>query len=716
MKRYPGETVMQLAEGTQILLNGRVGEVYRSSAIGCELVWEESTDPETGEVVAAIADKLTPEQIVRSLSRGKMKILFLPSHLAVKSPERASAEAPRPAELARASWRECYVLAAQELIKRGELQPFRTDFERNVEAIVRIGLAEDLARGVRKNGEKRAGQEVVVKNPPKHGKAIFNWWKEVRASGSGQCFDNYRECGRTDDRYSDEVIALMREVVDVRLTEERPTISSILESVRSRFRLHNENMKADDPAAEELPIPGYDYVWAMIARIAPIDHKVRTRGMEKAYNDLHTLGKGLMIDRVLQRVELDEYTLDLMILLRLLKLDRLLTPGEKVALGLTGLPIRLIISAAIDVYSGAIVAMQIAVAGSMNLTVKTIEMIYFDKSPIAAAAGAANPWPMHGHPQTLALDRAAVNMSDEIYLRLAAAGITNLAVPSGKPFLKPWIERFFATMGATFLQQFTGRTFSNVVLKGENDPAKRATLTLDEFLKWLVRWIVDVHHTTKPDTLGRAAPLFAWERAVAEIPPLVLNDESRLRKAFGDRVERLVSRHGVEVKGLFYVAPEISEWFLNESDRRLEVWWWHKRIGRVEVLLPNGKWVTAHCTDERWVDKSYDDLAVFVAQDNAENERGQEARDRYRVEADARTAELAKLRGLLPLAPSEEDRAARTKEFTRHLRYPNAELGASPDLFDDAVTPFNSSAPAQHSDDSDMPRIRNRRAPGDIME
>lgn len=152
-----------------------------------------------------------------------------------------------------------------------------------------------------------------------------------------------------------------------------------------------------------------------------MDHKVRTRGMEVAHRDLHTLGQGLKTTRVLQRVELDEYTVDLMVFMRLLGLEKLLTPSEKVALGLTGEPKRLILSAAIDVYSGAIVAMQIAAEGSMNLTVKTIEMIYCDKQRIADAVGAVNPWPMHGHPQTLALDRAAVNMSDEIYTRLAAA-------------------------------------------------------------------------------------------------------------------------------------------------------------------------------------------------------------------------------------------------------------------------------------------------------
>jgi putative transposase len=77
-----------------------------------------------------------------------------------------------------------------------------------------------------------------------------------------------------------------------------------------------------------------------------------------------------------------------MVFLRLLKLDRLITPGEKIALGLSGEPKRIILSAAIDVFTGAIVSMQIAPASTMNLAVKTIEMIYLDKQQIADAAGA----------------------------------------------------------------------------------------------------------------------------------------------------------------------------------------------------------------------------------------------------------------------------------------------------------------------------------------
>lgn len=179
----------------------------------------------------------------------------------------------------------------------------------------------------------------------------------------------------------------MRQVVNLRLTEERPSIASILESVQARFRTENRNRLKSDPAAAQMSIPSYGAVWTLVAQLAPIDHKIRKRGMEVAYRDLHTLGQGLKVERVLQRVELDEYTVDLMVFLKFLKLKDRITPTEKIALGISGEPKRIILSSAIDVFTGAIVEMQIGPASTMNLAVKTIEMIYLDKQSIADAAG-----------------------------------------------------------------------------------------------------------------------------------------------------------------------------------------------------------------------------------------------------------------------------------------------------------------------------------------
>jgi hypothetical protein len=687
MRIFSPETPITLAEGTRILFKGRPGTVYRTAIRGCELVWDESVDAETGEILPPKAGRLEIAEIVRAMAKRTLSITELPAHLQFVPPKNPAATAPRPPELGRATWRERYVKAAQTLIDEGKLKPIRADFVRKWKAITDIGFADDARRAREKSGSRRAGKEVTVRNPPSCGETIFGWWRAKQNLGPEAHFDRYRNSGNRTPFLTAEEEAFVADVLAIRLTEERASIQSVVDSVQSFFRLENAKRKASGSDAE-LTIPGYDSVWSAIARMAPIDHKIRTRGMEVAYRDLHPVGQGLRVDRALQRVEIDEYTTDLMTLLRLLDLDGLLTPQEKVTLGLTGDPVRLIMSAAIDVFTGSIVAMQIAPAASMNLTVRTIEMIYLDKSEIAKAAGATYSWPMHGHPQTIAFDRARVNMSDELYLRLGAAGITNLAVPAGKPFLKPWIEGFFHTFGARFLPKVPGRTFSDVVKKGENNPGARASLTLDEFLKWLVMWVVDVHHTTQPETLGRAAPMLAWERAVAEAPPFALADERRLRMAFGERLERTLTRKGVKVLGLNYQLPEIGCESLTSSERDVEVYWWHRNIGRVEVHLPDGKWVTAECTDPMWRDKSYDNLAAYIARRKVEAQIGQAARDKFNVEVDLRTSELLALRQMLPLAPTGTQIDRLAHEFAQYLHDPNAEQEPA-DLFADEIDPID---------------------------
>lgn len=715
MKRF-GSSAMTLAEGTRIFLNGKTGCVYRSAATGVELVWEEWIDGQTGEVHAPISDMLSAEEIAKQLGAGRLVILELPEHLARAPYLAPAAEAPRPAELNRANWRECYVLAAQQMIDDGRLRQKRASFVKEFAQIVGLGLQMDMERA-KAAAKGRAGQALEIFRPPTCGESIHSWWRVWRKHGAAALVDNYRRSGNRTQRLTEEAERLTREVVDLRLHEDRPTIASIVESVRARVRMENKARREKDPEAEPLPVPGYGAVWSMIARLAPIDHKVRTEGMEKAYRLLHQLGAGLKIDRALERVEIDEYTVDLEVFLKLTKLDQVLTPGEKIALGLTGQPERLIISAAIDVYTGAIVAFQITTeANKLNATLRTIEMIFLPKDDFVEASGAAKPWPMHGHPQTIAFDRAGVYLSDEAYLRLAMAGITNLGVPAGKPFLKPWIERFFLTFAHKLLNRFTGRTFSNVVLKGDNDPKARASLSLDDFLYWMTRWIIDVYHTSQPETLGRSSPLIMWERAVAEMPPVAMVNEKQLRRAFGERYERKLTRAGVEVL-IQYQSKELAEWFSNHADQKVEVWWWPAKIGRVEVRLPDDTWVTAHCVDEQWTDASYDDFAAYMAKRRAEKLQDQDVRDQAIVAMDAEAEKRAKLRGLLPSAPTPEEMDRRAKEFRRFMDVP----GERPvyeirDAFDDVVTPYGggsgpSASATERDPDPSPPTIE-----GDILE
>ncbi len=112
------------------------------------------------------------------------------------------------------------------------------------------------------------------------------------------------------------------------------------------------------PAAK-LRRPGYDYIANKIHKLAPIDHALRKFGRDKAYKDLHTLGVGIETSRLLERVEVDEYTVDLFVLMKDTGLFDHLPASIKEQIGLNGSSCRLTLSGAIDVHTRCFVALQI---------------------------------------------------------------------------------------------------------------------------------------------------------------------------------------------------------------------------------------------------------------------------------------------------------------------------------------------------------------------
>lgn len=181
---------------------------------------------------------------------------------------------------------------------------------------------------------------------------------------------------------------------------------------------------------EKLKRPGYDYIAERIRNLAPIDHALRRNSRDKAYKDLHTLGMGIETSRALERVEVDEYTVDLFVLMQVTGLFDHLPESVKSLIGLDGTSRRVTLSGAIDVHTRCFVALQIVPQSVESPLARTLEMIYMDKSPIADAAGAKFGWPMSGAPEAIVFDRGARYISEDAYDILADLGITNLGSPA----------------------------------------------------------------------------------------------------------------------------------------------------------------------------------------------------------------------------------------------------------------------------------------------
>ncbi|MBU2958907.1 DDE-type integrase/transposase/recombinase [Paracoccus sp. 1_MG-2023] len=685
-------------EGAVFELNNRRGQVAQLRASSCLVVWDEFVDPETGEVFPAISDTVMNEDFCRYDLHGKLSI--------VRRPLAASAEGERDRshrtqdEIARMKYRYCYVSAAQQMVSDGDMDETRAGFIERGDMLIGLGTTYYVRYLKKAAGAlgRRGGASVNLgkqSSAPKSAAIIHRWYCAFRRGGQNALFDEYARSGNRSTRYTEAEQALAWSVIRQRLDEERCSIQSIVDSVKAVFKVQNEKAASTNPPGRLLTIPGYDYVRNAINALAPLDHAVRTRGLKVAYRDMHALGVGVKTSRALERVEIDEYTFDLMVILRGLGVWDWLRAEERTMLGLDGSTRRVTLSAAIDVHTRCIVGMQIAAGETTSLLRDTVEMIFMDKTPIADAVGALEAWDMHGRPEMIVLDRGPNYVGDEVYDLLAALGIVNLGAPARKPWLRPFVERLFKTIHLGFAQRFAGRTFSNVVARGENDPAARVSLTLDEFLHWLVRWIVDIYHNTAHDGLLGHTPAKAWKQSQN---PSCLQAVSReeLRKVFGIRRSRSLGPSGITMMHIRYQTDELMRFFYASSNRpkELEVAWWPHDIGTISVKVAQDRWMNVTAADRMWIGKSFDDLMMVRHKLDGERDRSDAVKARALADLDAAAHRGKVLRGLLPTIVTDGTYDRYEADFMRFMSTAERDFDAPEylDLFDGVIDPSGPAA------------------------
>lgn len=315
-------------------------------------------------------------------------------------------------------------------------------------------------------------------------------------------------------------------------------------------------------------------------------------------------------------------------------------------------------------------------------------MIFMDKTQIADAVGAHEPWNMHGRPEMIVLDRGPNYIGDEVYDLLAALGIVNLGAPARKPWLRPFIERLFKTIHLGFAQRFSGRTFSNVVALGENDAATRASLTLDEFLHWLVRWVVDIYHNTEHRGLQGRTPAEAWRQSQTSSRLQAVSREE-LRKVFGIRRSRQLGPSSITMMHIQYQTDDLMKIFYARSNRSepLEVAWWPHDIGTISVKVAPDRWMNVTAADPMWMGKSFDDLMMVRHRLAGERDRSEAAKAQAMVEMDAAAYRGKVLRGLLPTVVTDGTYDRYEADFMRFMSTAEREFDAPEhlDLFEGII-------------------------------
>ena len=465
-----------------------------------------------------------------------------------------------------------------------------------------MGRASELAD----NGNLKGKPSEDFSVPPS-ARTLRRWLADYAEFGMLGLVDEMSLRGIGGRRMGPEEISLMMKEVRGYLSRDKPTIKQIAENVELAFRDRNEERA--ETGLQALPIPCRETVRRAIRGLDPFRVEVARNGEEAARKKFRPVTNGLDVTRPLERVEIDEWTVDVMTLLTKSEIYSLLTDEEKLSLGLyvdgsenevgakkRKKKDRWTLTAAICYATRCIVGMVLSRKPNAEAAVQLLQMITTNKGAWSNAAEALTPWDMFGTPELIVFDGGNAFKSQRFRIAAEDLGVSWEMAMNGVPENRGTIERVFGTFAQDFAPRLSGHTFGSIMAKGSADPSKRAALTLDDFTFCLIRYVVDIYHNAPHQGLHNETPVQAWRRLSKTYGVTSPPDMEMQRICFGKEGKYRLDKTGISILGVTYQSDLLQDHLRRKGHCEVSVRWHPKNIGGIAVYL-NDAWFTIPSLD-----------------------------------------------------------------------------------------------------------------------
>lgn len=428
----------------------------------------------------------------------------------------------------------------------------------------------------------------------------------------------WHRCGNFGRRLSPDGLQFLRTWVRKFAAENKPTRTSIYKSYK--LAMPAENARLGLSGADALVPVSKETFFAEIRKMPAFAVYAGRHGPAAATRHFSAVTGGMDVARPLECVEMDEWCAQLMVLLIAAGIWETLNRKQRRAVE----RVRLWVYVAICKATRCIVGLRFAHKPNGEEAKATLAMIGIDKTAIARAAGAVTSWEQCGSHDLVSADAGASYVAEAFRIANADLGATAFNGPSATPGIRGTTERVNGTLDQQVLVDASGRTFGDVREKGDYDAQVRASLTVDDFIRILVIWVVDIYHNSPHSGLGGETPRNAWnrlEKRYGVVPP---PDAHKRRAIFGLQVARVIGPRGVRFLGLHYQSSELQAHYRHVGDKvRIKVRVDRFDLGRVAVKI-GGEWLEAVCTRP-----GFDGVPIATWMEAAA-----ELRRRYRTEAE----------------------------------------------------------------------------------
>lgn len=400
---------------------------------------------------------------------------------------------------------------------------------------------------------------------------VYRWKSRYIASGNDirALIDDPSKKGNRVPRFPSEAIEICKSsVAAVFMTRERNSLQDTVHDAISKVTRENRLR----PASMALPLPTRRLIKRIIDDLPAFDKYSARYGHQEALKHFRFVKGQRIAHEPLERAEIDHTDLDLFVL----------DDERSLPLG------RPWITACIDVYSRCILGMCISFTPPSYLTVSNcLRDAFLPKTWLKEEYPEIKcEWPAYGVMRELVLDNGAEFHSDSLEQACFSLGIEMHYSPRKKPWFKGKIERFFRTANHAIAHGTPGTCFSNIVDKGDYDPAKHAVITLSTLKKISRLWVADFYHQKPHRALG-ISPARMWTSSIKPEDIALPDDPNRLPVIMGRADRRVLSHKGIELDGLFYNSAQLHELRCKEGSRlEVEVRVDESDVGHIYVLSP----------------------------------------------------------------------------------------------------------------------------------
>lgn len=479
-----------------------------------------------------------------------------------------------------AFWKECWPTTIIEMEAEGVFNRSAARWDEFLPELERR-VTEKLKLGLKKATAGADFDSISIRRTPCR-TSVMSWVREWEIAKDPMVFVKKSIFnGSNAKRVGAEQEAIIQNALESYLHPNQILPGHVHDAVNAEIRQRNKLRTLSG----ELPLEevSKSTIERRINELDKFEVLAARKGLAAAKNKLGAHGGGLKLDVPLNRIEMDEWEIDLIALLKKSGFNISQDGVRDIETG------RYWVCVAFDTASRSIVGLKLSRSPTAEDAKAVLWMAMRDKTELARQLGCETGWKQYGHIGHVAVDNGPAFVNAEFKAALSDLRIDYSVLPAGIPKLRGHIERVFLSFITMLMPHLTGRTFSNPKERGDYPSQKYAVHTAESIIELLVRFTVDVYHNRKHRSLEYATPNIVWDRLVQEFgwsPPM---SNHTLRHILGVAFSRDTGRHGVLVNGVNYHSERLAKHFQKFGSQRADVRIDPEDMGHISVWLENGE-------------------------------------------------------------------------------------------------------------------------------